>query len=423
MKKVILLLLSMILTLSLAGCAGAVEASELKSDKPRDTSPSVSSDELAALVEGNNAFALNLYRLLSESDGNLFYSPYSISEALAMTYGGARGETEKQMAEALQFYLSQDALHKAFNYLDIELAKRGEGAEGQDDEGFRLNIVNAIWGQRDYKFTDAYLDLLAENYGAGLRVLDFTADPEACRDIINQWVSDQTEERIKDLLPEGSIDPDTRLVLTNAIYFNASWAYQFNEDLTAEGEFTLPDGSTVKLPFMHQNESFRYGEGADYQAIELPYDGNELSMVIVLPSEGEFNSFEGQLDSAKLAAIIDGLENSQVDLSMPKFNIESEFELNKALEELGMPVAFSGNADFSGMDGTRDLFISDVVHKSFVDVDEKGTEAAAATGVIMKLTAMPVDVKEMNIDSPFIFLIRDMETNSILFLGRVMNPA
>jgi serpin B len=424
MKKIVLLLLAGILLLALMGCNQPVQASELKSDKPRDTSPAVNSADMNSLVEGNSAFAFNLYQVLKEKDGNLFYSPYSISEALAMTFGGAATGTEKQMASVMQFLLNQDKLHKAFNALDLELAKRGQGAQGKDEKGFRLNIVNAIWGQKDFKFKSEYLDLLAQNYGAGLRILDFINASEPSRKTINQWVSDQTEARIKDLLPEGSINELTRLVLTNAIYFNAAWASQFTKESTSDGKFRLLDSSQITVPMMRQMKAFGYAEGDNYQAVQLPYDGNELSMVILLPQEDQFKTFEASLSGQKVAGIIQSLKNNQVELAMPKFKIEGELGLNKTLRELGMTDAFDPmKADFSGMDGGKDLYISDVVHKAWVTVDEAGTEAAAATGVVVGTTSMPVDIKEMNIDHPFIFLIRDIQTGAILFIGRVLNPA
>jgi serpin B len=416
---VIVLLLPVIASIQLAQpAAGEV----LQSDKERITSPDVSTSEQALLVEGNSAFAFELYKAIKEEEGNLFYSPYSISLALAMTYAGARGETAEQMADTLNFLLEQDRLHPAFNWLDAELAKRGEGAEGKDGEGFRLNIVNAIWGQKDYEFLTDFLDVLAENYGAGLRILDFINETEQSRIAINKWVSDQTEGRIEDLIPQGEIDALTRLVLTNAIYFNAAWAYPFNGKMTADGPFYLLDGGQVTVPMMKQTESFGYTEGEGYQAVELPYDGGELSMVILLPEAGKFEAFEEGLQAQQVSDIISGLQPTEVALTMPKFEFDSEFSLKDTLAGMGMPIAFTENADFSGMTGKRELSISDVMHKAFVAVDEAGTEAAAATAVDMTLTAVPEPSVEVTIDHPFIFLIRDIETGAILFVGRVLNP-
>ncbi|HEY41789.1 MAG TPA: serpin family protein [Dehalococcoidia bacterium] len=421
MKKLFLSVIVMIL-LGLTACGPASLGEVLRSGKERITSPDVPETDLDLLVEGNCAFAFDLYKTLRDEEGNLFYSPYSISIALAMTYAGARGETEQQMAETLKFLLAQEDLHPAFNSLDILLAQRGEGAEGKDDQGFRLNIVNAIWGQKDYAFLDEFLDVLAENYGAGLRLVDFINETEKSRVTINDWVSDQTEGRIEDLIPQGIITVLTRLVLTNAIYFNAAWEYPFEEEATYNGPFYLLDGGEVTVPLMRQTESFGYTGGDGYQAVELPYDGHELSMVILLPEEGQFEVFEGLLDAELVAAIIEDLDSQEVALTMPKFEFESEFGLKQALAAMGMPIAFTDAADFSGMTGVRDLHIADVIHKAFVSVDEAGTEAAAATAVIMELTAMPAEPVEVTIDHPFIFLIRDIETGTILFVGRVVNP-
>jgi serpin B len=423
MNKVFLCLLMAALMLGLAACVQPAAGEVIQSEKQRVTSPDVDEADLATLVEGNSTFAFDLYQAIRESDGNLFYSPYSISLALAMTYAGARGETAQQMADTLQFVLPQDRLHPAFNALDLELGRRGEGAEGKDGEGFRLNIVNAIWGQKDYEFLSDFLDLLAENYGAGLRVLDFASAPEDARITINNWVSDQTEGRIEDLIPQGLINALTRLVLTNAIYFNAAWQYPFEEDMTEDGPFYLLDGGEVTVPMMRQTESFGYAEGDGYQAVELLYDGGELSMVILLPQAGQFEAFEGSLDAQQVDEIIGSLEYRQVTLTMPKFEFESSFGLGETLSAMGMPVAFSGAADFSGMTGNRDLFIADVVHKAFVSVDEAGTEAAAATAVVMELTAAPETPVEVTVNHPFIFLIHDIETGAILFIGRVVNPS
>jgi serpin B len=415
----VIVLLLAVASIQMAQLAGG---EVLKSDQDRITSPDVNLSDEALLVEGNSAFAFELYQALKGEEGNLFYSPYSISMALAMTYAGARGETAEQMADTLHFILEQEKLHPAFNWLDTELASRGEGAEGKDEEGFRLNIVNAIWGQKDYEFLSEFLDVLAENYGAGMRILDFINETEQSRVAINDWVSNQTEGRIEDLIPPGAIDALTRLVLTNAIYFNAAWENPFDEDITADGPFYLLDGGQVSVPMMKQTEWFGYTEGEGYQAVQLPYDGNELSMVILLPEAGNFQAFEEGLQAQQVCDIISDLQTTGVTLTMPKFEFDSEFSLADTLAGMGMPIAFSGAADFSGMTGSPDLFISEVIHKAFVSVDEAGTEAAAATAVIMRMSAAPGLPVEVTIDHPFIFLIRDIETDAILFVGRVLNP-
>ena len=424
MKKIIFSVLAAILVLSTVSCSQTqVYGQELKSDKKYDTSPEVSFSDFETLVDGNNEFALELYRQLSDGDdGNLFFSPYSLSVALAMTYAGAEGATREQMAETLNFILEEEDLHAAFNKLAIELAKRGEGNKSEDEEGFKLNVVNAIWGQVEYEFLSDYLDTLAVNYDAGLRLLDFVSDPEACRRTINEWVSEQTEGKIEDLIKKGIISEVTRLVLTNAIYFNAAWDKPFDEDKTSDGIFYLPDGTTVTVPMMHQTEDFGYTEGVGYQAVELKYDGNELSMLIILPEDGNFEQFKATFDAQRLDGIVENIRTATVTLSMPKFEYSSQFSVKDALVTMGMKDAFSMVADLSGIDGSYDLFIEDVVHKAYVSVDEAGTEAAAASAVIINLKGI-LEQAEVNLDHPFIYLIRDIETNTILFVGRVMNPA
>jgi serpin B len=418
-----MLLGSLAVMLFVTSCAGPpAQASEAKSNLDRDSSPDVSVGILDELVSGNQDFAFDLYQVISKKDGNLFFSPYSISLALAMTYAGAMGDTEREMAETLHFTLSQEDLHEALNALDLLLESRSEGA-GDEDVGFKLNIANAIWGQEGYEFLSEFLDILAQNYGAGLRLLDYAGDPEGSRQTINDWVSDQTEGKIEDLIPPGVIDATTRLVLANAIYFKANWMHQFEERDTMDGQFKLLDGSLVQVPMMYQGETFRYAEGSGFQAIELPYVGEQMAMVIILPDEGEFEAIERGLDANSLGQIVVDLDFTSLELTMPKFEYESEFGLSKTLIEMGMPTAFGEGADFSGMDGTRNLYIKEVIHKAFVAVDEEGTEAAAATAVIIAEMSVMVPEIEMTIDSPFIYAIRDVETGSILFLGRVMDPS
>jgi serpin B len=425
MKKLIILLVSVVSLLAILGCSQPVSGAEIKSNKPRQTAPAATQNTKETLAENNSVFALALYQRVNKTAGNLFYSPYSISEALAMTYGGAKEATATQMASVLRFSLSPQNLHPAFNSIDLDLASRGQGAQGADGKGFKLNVVNAIWGQKGFKFTTEYLDLLAQNYGAGMRIVDYKNASEEARKTINQWVSDQTAAKIQDLLPQGSVTSLTRLVLTNAIYFNAAWATQFEKSQTQNAQFTMLNGTTVTVPMMRQNAKFyKYVEGSNFKALELPYDGRQLSMYILLPQAAQFNSFDTALNSVQINSIIGSMQSAAVNLTMPKFKIESELGLKKTLQELGIKNAFDPNlADFSGMDGQKDLYITDVLHKSYVTVDEVGTEAAAATGIIVGTTSMPTDIKEFNMNSPFIFIIRDNPTGSILFLGKVVDPS
>jgi serpin B len=392
---------------------------ELRSDKPRET-PDVPQQDLATQVRGNNTFAFDLYQQLP-TDGNLFYSPHSISVALAMVQAGARNNTEQQMAHALHYLLPQNSLHPVLNKLDQELQSRGENAKAADGKAFRLNVVNAIWGQEGYSFLSSYLDVLAINYGAGLHPMNFIDRPEYSRTEINKWVLEQTENRIKDLLPPGSIDPMTRLVLTNAIYFNAAWADPFKEEATQPAAFTLLDNSTTSVEMMRNTTRAGYAEGADYKAVALPYDGDELSMVVIVPEPGKFKSFEQALSYSTIDGVIQGLSWEQVIVNLPRFEYEDKHQLKEKLIALGMTDAFA-NADFSGIDGTRSLVISEVLHKSFIKVNEAGTEAAAATAVIMAGSA-PVQHPEVVANRPFIFLIRDHATGAILFVGRVLDPS
>jgi serpin B len=398
----------------------------VRSSKARENAPTVAASDIDNLSADNNTFAFKFYQANRNKPGNFFFSPYSTSIALAMTYAGAAGNTAKQMAETLQFTLPQERLHPAFNALDLALASRTKTSTGGDaEEGFQLNVVNAIWGQSGYNFLETYLDTLAKNYGAGLRLMDFIKNSEGSRITINNWISDQTAEKIKDLIPEGAINPDTRLVLTNAIYFKAVWESRFDKNSTVNSVFHLLDGKQITVPMMSQQEQFAYASGDDYKAVELFYKGHQLSMIILLPAEGQFETFEKSLDAERLSQIVGQLSSQQIILTIPRFKFSSDFSLSKQLADMGMPDAFDPKkADFSAMDGTHDLFIQDVFHKAFVAVDEEGTEAAAATAVIVgKLSAPPPRPIDFTADRPFIFLIRDVETNSILFLGRVMDPS
>ena len=415
-----------LLSLLLAACVAAdrpslVGIAEARSDAQRVTEPDVAEDDLDSLVDGNTDFAFDLYQVLRANDGNLVYSPHSISVALAMTYAGARGDTEQEMAEALSFLLGQERLHPAFNALDLALnAPPREGfATGGDP--LELSIANSLWGQQGFEYLAPFLDTLAQHYGAGMRLVDYQRDPEAARQLINAWVADQTNDRIPELFQQGIIDGSTRLVLTNAVFFKASWLFPFDPADTAPGDFHLLDGSTVQAEMMRLSERTLYGTAAGAQAVRLPYVGLNYSAFVILPDEGEFEAFEERLSAETLGSIIDGLGDAQVTLTMPKFEFESSFRLKDALTALGMPSAFDGRADFSGMDGRRDLVIQDVVHKAFISVDEEGTEAAAATGVAVGDVSLPPSV-EMVVDRSFLFLVRHEETGAILFVARVMDP-
>ena len=402
----------------LAACSGGPDIPEVKSDVERDLAPAVSASEYQSLVAGNTAFAANLYRQVSSESGNLFMSPHSISTALAMTYAGANSSTKTQMAEALHFTLPEAQLHAAFNKLDLDLASRAQGTSSEEIP-FRLTTANALFGQDGWTFMTPFLDALARNYDAGMRILDFESDPESSRLTINSWVEDKTNERIKNLLPQGSITSLTRLVLANAIYFTAAWETPFEASETADRPFKLASGETVSVSTLHQSEKRGYGEGDGYRVAELPYDGGKLSMVVVVPDD--LRAFETSLDAAKLAEITESLGEHLLDLTLPKFKFDAPLGLKETLRALGMVEAFEENvADFSGIDGTRRLVITDVLHKGFVAIDEKGTEAAAATAVVAGITSAP-EPATLVVDKPFMLFIRDKPTGAILFVGRVVD--
>ena len=385
--------------------------------------------DISALAAGNSRFALKLYRQLQKQEGNLFLSPYSISTALAMTYAGARGQTATEMAGVLDFNLSPDRLHTAFSGLGSNL----QGVGGKD--GVELAIANALWPHHDYPFRKDYLDLIAASYDSASQGLDY-GKPEAARGTINSWVEKQTREKIKDLIPEGVIDSLTRMVLTNAIYFKGSWASAFKEKSTREMPFKVTPQKAVKTPMMFQKGKFGYYQDADVQVLEMPYKGEKVSMFVLLPNQGgtgvrrpatppakkrTLADLEKMLTPAKLSGWLGKVRPTKVDTWLPKFKMTSEFSLADKLQALGMKKAFS-DADFSGMDGSRRLYLSAVLHKAFVEVNEEGTEAAAATAAVFGLRSARPMGPRFRADHPFLYLIRDKESGSILFLGRYVTP-
>jgi serpin B len=337
-----------------------------------------------------------------------------------MAYAGARGETETQMARTLG-YLPQKTQHPAFNALDLRVS---QPASADKDSGtpFQLNVANAVWGPRGYPFEGSYLDTLARHYGAGLRTLDF-GRAESAAGQINGWVARETEGRIKDLVPPDAVRPETRLALVNAIYFNASWSYKFEESATEDGPFTLPDGEKAIVPMMRQAWQFSYAEGADYQAVRLPYEGDAADMLIILPKQGSFGRVEQRLNGALLEELDGKLTESQVKLTMPRFDFETDLKLVDLIKGLGMPLPFDPyDADLRGVTKEERLFIYEALHKATITVDEKGTEAAAATAILAMPSSGGGGPKTMTLDHPFIFAIQDRETGAVLFLGRVTDP-
>ena len=423
MKRTILTTAFLLIATSCAAPAPVLPpppGERLAADIDRDTNPDVTAGQLDTLVAGNNTFAFNMYALVAEeADPNFFYSPHSISSALAMTWGGANGITETEMQDALHFDLGEET-HPAMNALDLALMSRGEGAQGVDGEGFRLNVVNQTWGQTGYPFEDDYLELIALNYGAALQLLNFREETEPSRQAINDWVAAVTEDQIPQLLAPGVIKPDTRLVLTNAIYFNAAWENQFPDDNTHSGLFHAPTGD-VTTDLMSVRAHFGYAQLDGVDVVDLPYDGEELSMVVLAPAAGTFSDFESTLSGELISSYANATEPTDIQLTIPKFENDTQINLKRVLIELGMPSAFDdATADFSGINGgVEQLVITDVVHQAFVRVNEAGTEAGAATGVVMGPTSAPPSVR---IDRPFIYVIRDNPTGAILFVGRITDP-
>ncbi|MBI5157635.1 MAG: serpin family protein [Acidimicrobiia bacterium] len=396
------------------------------SDLAREVSTAPDAD-LAAVSAAEQAFAAELYRVLAADEGNLVVSPLSIHVALAMALGGAAGDTAAEMTEALEVAgIDPGALHGALNALDAALESRNRiepPIDGREQQ-VQISVVNSLWGQDGFAFVQEYLDLLARNYGAGIRLVDFRQAAEEARVAINAWVAEETNDRITDLIPAGAIDDLTRLVLVNAVYLDATWALPFDPEATFDAPFFLLDGSEVSAPTMHAYQLHAlYASGEGWQAIDLPYTGEELSMIVVVPDAGRFTEVEGRLTVGLLDEVRTGLGQSIVDLSLPKFEMRNQLSLVEALQALGISAAFDpGAADFSGMSTEEQLFISGVLHEAFIAVDEAGTEAAAATAVIIGTTSMPTDVVALDIDRPFLFFLQDRVTGALLFVGRVVDP-
>ena len=384
----------------------------------------VPSDDPRVSSQANsmNQFAIRMFSELDKKDENTFFSPYSITSALGMTDAGARGETEEQIRMALQSALEGDDFHTGINGLDQSLV-----AHSVATENVELSIVNSIWAQNGLMLQVNFLDLLSRHYDAGVNLLNFSEQPDSSRIIINEWVSEQTHQRINDLLPEGSITSSTALVLTNAIYFLADWLLKFDTTLTVERQFNRMDGSTVAVPMMKLKDKpvkVLYYHSGSCRILELPYKGNRLAMNLILPDSGTFKDFEQNLSIEVINNLIDGLDSTAViTVQIPRFQFTTpSVSLKEALQKMGMTAAFTMSADFSGISNER-LVISDVLHKAFIKVDEEGTEAAAATGVILKWEYQPQDpTAEFVADRPFIFFIRDTQTGAILFMGRIMDP-
>jgi len=412
-----------------AGCTtnpSAQAGQENKNLSPSMTASPVGSSA-TSVPDANNLFSASLYRQLAAEDatGNIFFSPFSISSALAITYEGANGTTADEIRSVFFFPANQTMMRDGYA---AENAAINEG-----DTGYSLSTANALWAGKNYTFLPSYSAIANTSYGANTRNLDFAGQSEASRQVINTWVADKTNNKILNLLPPGSITPFTRLVITNAVYFKGTWLMQFDANQTTDAPFTTPSGSQVTVKMMQQTGKdaiFHYAENADIQMLSLPYtakEGKGISMVILLPKNNDLSAAVSYLDPANFSALKQSASSRQVKVYIPRFKFETQYSLPDTLSAMGMPTAFSGNADFSGMDGEKDLYISDVVHKAYIEVNEGGTEAAAATAVVMIQSARdptpetPIPV--FRADHPFLFVIQDNNTGTILFAGRVADPA
>ncbi len=369
------------------------------------------------LVQGNTRFALAMYEQLAAEPGNIFYSPYSLSAALGMTSAGARGETLKEINRV--FHFPEGGPHRGF--LDLDKSLLGS------DKPYELNIANRLWLKKGSDFRPEFVKTLADHYGAGAERLDFAGSPEPARLTINRWVSDRTKTKIPELIPSGVINTLTEAVLTNAIYFKGLWASPFNKNDTKKEPFHLGNGQSVPIDLMRQEESFPYREDEHVQILELPYKGDDLSMMVVLPREGvSLTAVEKGLTASKIDDWMKRLYSREVQVFLPAFKTRYKKSLPGTMKAMGMPLAFDPNrADFSGireLTSGENLYVSDVIHEAFVQVDEEGTEAAAATAVVVSLRGVALPPPVFRADHPFLFLIRHRPSGTILFMGRLINP-
>ena len=412
---VVALLAALVVGSQLPAVSDWLSGTTAKEDVPVLDESGATASSVEATVDACNGFAFDLFGRYSVDDGNILFSPYSISTALSMTYEGARGETAEEMEAVFGFL--EDPSERLPSVAGIYNTLNEEGRE------YALHTVNALWIQQGYPVLEDYVDAIIGYYGGDVNALDFVAEPDESRVTINEWVEERTNDRIKDLFPSGSIDADVRLVLTNAIYFKGDWLYEFDEEATGEEEFHVTPSTSVTVDMMSlRDETFNYAETDELQLLELPYTGEDVSMLILLPKEGRMGDVEAQLSAERLCEWVDVMEGTAVNVYLPRFTFETKYFMMEDLAEMGMPTAFTDAADFSGMTGNRELFIDKVIHQAFIEVNEEGTEAAAATGVSMRLSAaMPGEV--FRADHPFIFLIRDMDTGVILFMGRMTDPS
>jgi serpin B len=418
--KTLLLIIVFSLILLLTGCTNKpviIIENNLSNQQTLNNSP-ISATTFNSVVDANNQFALDLYSNYKSKDGNMFFSPYSISSALAMTYEGANGRTAEEMQAVLHLPTDKELIHSGFANINNEINK--ENAQ------YKLSVANALWAQEGLTFQQNYLTTVDNYYSGKATNVNFKTDTEKSRITINNWVEDKTNNRIKDLIPKGVLTPLTRLVLTNAIYFKANWSNQFDAENTKDGQFMINSDKGVNIKLMHKTSNYNYGETKDLQILELNYIGDDQSMLILLPKENNINKIENNFTIDKLNELKKDMETEEVRLTLPKFKFETKYFMANDLINMGMQTAFSDNADFSGMTKDEELKISQVIHQTFIEVAENGTEAAAATAVIMKVTSAmprPEQPKVFNADHPFIFIIQQKNTGNILFMGRLSDPS
>lgn len=414
-KKFLLIALAVVLFAGIATAAVLFLFPYQPDQPPRTDDTGTTQQGVQTVANANNKFAFDLYSELDKSEsGNIFYSPYSISAALAMTYEGARGQTAEEIKSVFHFP-ENNVLRPNFAAIYNEINKK--------DKPYKLSTGNALWVQQNYKLLDEYLSAVEKYYGGKAANLDFAGETEKSRQTINTFIEQQTVNRIKDLIPQGILDAATKLVLTNAIYFKGTWVWEFDKADTREQDFKITPTNVIKTPMMHMDNEkakFNYADVGDLQILELPYKGDEISMLVLLPT-GNLDTIEPNLTTEKLEEWKNQMKEEKLDaISLPKFEFDTKYFMAQTLSAMGMPTAF-GNADFSGMNGNRSLYIDQVIHQAFVKVDEEGTEAAGATAVIMK-ESIALQRKIFNADHPFIFVIQEKETGNILFLGRVADP-
>lgn len=389
----------------------------------RSTSPANPLEADWRKLAGENAtFGWDLFHVLRRPGRSFCISPYSLSTALAMTYAGALGETARQMAKVLRFTLPEERLHQAFQTLNGRLIGQDRKEGFHEEPSGHLDFLNGLWVQRGYPIKPEFMNLLIEAYGASLREADFSAEADQSRRQINRWVSDGTAGRIPELLPPGLIDRMTTLLLTNAIFFRGAWMHAFEPDQTTERQFHIRPGKSVRAPMMRRRAEFAYLRGEGFQAVRLRYSGAQRAMLILLPDEGQFGVVAERLDQIRIAAVLDEIVSCQVNLSMPRFMLRGTVQLRDALIELGLRRAFSSEADFRGISEAGDLFIGDLVHQSYVSVDEAGTEAAAASAVVMPRSIPSGEAVELTLNRPFLFMIYDPLSGAVLYLGQMMDP-